>query len=163
MSAPQAKILSQAPTELELQVAQAFSELENSSPELKAELRPLQFKSIREIDVASGKKALAIFVPVPSLAAYHKVQTKLTRELEKKFPDRHVVFLAERRILPKPSRRSRQTQKRPRSRTLTAVHDKVLEDSKDVQQVDYKLESFQAVYNKLSGKQIVFEIPGETH
>ncbi|CCE92952.1 40S ribosomal protein eS7 TDEL_0F01410 [Torulaspora delbrueckii] len=190
MSAPQAKILSQAPTELELQVAQAFSELENSSPELKAELRPLQFKSIREIDVASGKKALAIFVPVPSLAAYHKVQTKLTRELEKKFPDRHVVFLAERRILPKPSRRSRQTQKRPRSRTLTAVHDKVLEDlvfpteivgkrvrylvggnkvqkvlldSKDVQQVDYKLESFQAVYNKLTGKQIVFEIPGETH
>lgn len=133
---------------------------------------------------------MAVFVPVPSLNAYHKVQTKLTRELEKKFPDRHVVFLAERRILPKPSRRSRQTQKRPRSRTLTAVHDKVLEDlvfpteivgkrvrylvggnkiqkvlldSKDVQQVDYKLESFQAVYNKLTGKQIVFEIPGETH
>ena len=49
MSAPQAKILSQAPTELELQVAQAFVELENSSPELKAELRPLQFKSIREV------------------------------------------------------------------------------------------------------------------
>ncbi|EWG93537.1 Rps7ap [Saccharomyces cerevisiae R103] len=166
MSAPQAKILSQAPTELELQVAQAFVELENSSPELKAELRPLQFKSIRE------------------------VQTKLTRELEKKFQDRHVIFLAERRILPKPSRTSRQVQKRPRSRTLTAVHDKILEDlvfpteivgkrvrylvggnkiqkvlldSKDVQQIDYKLESFQAVYNKLTGKQIVFEIPSETH
>ncbi|CCH58989.1 hypothetical protein TBLA_0B01460 [Henningerozyma blattae CBS 6284] len=190
MSAPQAKILSQAPTELELQVAQAFIDLENSSSDLKAELRPLQIKSIREIDVAGGKKALTIFVPVPSLAAYHKVQTKLTRELEKKFPDRHVIFLAERRILPKPSRTSRQTQKRPKSRTLTAVHDKILEDmvfpteivgkrvrymvggnkvqkvlldSKDVQQVDYKLESFQAVYNKLTGKQIVFEIPSETH
>ena len=49
MSAPQAKILSQAPTELELQVAQAFVELENSSPELKAELRPLQFKYIIEL------------------------------------------------------------------------------------------------------------------
>ena len=49
MSAPQAKILSQAPTELELQVAQAFIDLENSSPELKADLRPLQFKSIREV------------------------------------------------------------------------------------------------------------------
>lgn len=45
----QAKILSQAPTELELQVAQAFVDLENSSPELKAELRILQFKSIREV------------------------------------------------------------------------------------------------------------------
>lgn len=43
------KILSQAPTDLELQVAQAFVELENSSPELKAELKPLQFKSIREV------------------------------------------------------------------------------------------------------------------
>ncbi|CAG59571.1 uncharacterized protein GVI51_G06325 [Nakaseomyces glabratus] len=185
----QAKILSQAPTELELQFAQAFIDLENSSPELKAELRPLQFRSVREIDVAAGKKALAVFVPVPSLTGYHKVQTKLTRELEKKFPDRHVIFLAERRILPKPSRKSRQTQKRPRSRTLSAVHDKILEDlvfpteivgkrvrylvggnkiqkvlldSKDIQQIDYKLESFQAVYNKLTGKQIVFEIP-ETH
>ncbi len=39
---------------------------------------------------------------------------------------------------------------------------KVLLDSKDIQQIDYKLESFQAVYNKLTGKQIVFEIP-ETH
>lgn len=133
---------------------------------------------------------MIVFVPVPSLASYHKVQTKLTRELEKKFPDRHVIFLAERRILPKPSRGSRQQQKRPRSRTLTSVHDKILEDmvfpteivgkrvrylvggnkiqkvlldSKDIQQIDYKLESFQAVYNKLTGKQIVFEIPSETH
>lgn len=112
----------------------------------------------------------------------------MTRELEKKFPDRHVVFLAERRILPKPGRTSRQVQKRPRSRTLTAVHDKVLEDlvfpteivgkrvrflvggnkiqkvlldSKDSSNVDYKLESFQSVYNKLTGKQVVFEIPGD--
>lgn len=43
------KILSQAPTELELQFAKAFTDLENSSPELKAELRPLQFKSVREV------------------------------------------------------------------------------------------------------------------
>ncbi|CCC68762.1 hypothetical protein NCAS_0B06780 [Naumovozyma castellii] len=184
------KVLSQSPSELELQVAQAFIDLENSSAEMKSELRPLQFKSVREIEVAGGKKALTVFVPVPSLAAYHKVQTKLTRELEKKFPDRHVIFLAERRILPKPSRTSRQLQKRPRSRTLTSVHDKILEDmvfpteiigkrvryltggnkiqkvllnSKDVQQVDYKLESFQSVYSKLTGKQIVFELPTETH
>merc|ERR1711890_136831 len=121
------KILSEKPSELELQVAQAFVDLEQQS-DLKAELRPLQFKSVREVEVNGGKKALAIFVPCPSLIAYRKVQTRLTRELEKKFPDRHVVFLAERRILPKPSRTSRQLQKRPRSRTLTAVHDKLLED-----------------------------------
>ncbi|KAL6948574.1 ribosomal protein S7A [Hanseniaspora vineae] len=182
----QAKILSQAPTELELQVAQAFVDLENSSPDFKADLRPLQFKSIREIEVSGGKKAIVIFVPVPSLPAYHKVQVKLTRELEKKLPDQHVIFLAERRILPKPARKSRKLQKRPRSRTLTAVHDKILEDlvfpteivgkrvkymvggnkiqkvllnSKDLASIDYKLDSFQSVYGKLTGKNIVFEIP----
>lgn len=181
------KILSENPTELELQVAQAFIDLE-AQADLKADLRPLQFKSIREFDVAGGKKALAVFVPVPSVAGYRKVQIRLTRELEKKFPDRHVVFLAERRILPKPARKSKKLQKRPRSRTLTAVHDKILEDlvfpteivgkrvrylvggnkiqkvlldSKDSSAVDYKLESFSQLYNKLTGKQVVFEIPGD--
>ena len=56
----------------------------------------------------------------------------LTRELEKKFSDRHVLILASRRILPRPKRSARsrntQKQKRPRSRTLTAVHDAILED-----------------------------------
>lgn len=54
----------------------------------------------------------------------------MVRELEKKFSGRHVVFCAERKILPKP-RRGRpdpNKQKRPRSRTLTAVYDNILED-----------------------------------
>ena len=53
---------------------------------------------------------------------------RLTRELEKKFSDRHVVFIGQRRIMRKPGRNSRQKQPRPMSRTLTAVHDKILED-----------------------------------
>lgn len=52
----------------------------------------------------------------------------MTRELEKKFSDRHVVFIGQRRILPKPGRRSRQKQPRPMTRTLTVVHEKILED-----------------------------------
>lgn len=54
----------------------------------------------------------------------------MVRELEKKFSGRHVVFCAERKILPKP-RRGRpdpNKQKRPRSRTLTAVYDNILDD-----------------------------------
>lgn len=180
------KILSEKPTELELQVSQALLDLESSSADLKPTLRPLQLKSVRSIDVSGGKKAIVIFVPPPSLQAVHKVQQRLTRELEKKFSDRHVVFLAERRILPKPGRRNRQTQKRPISRTLTHVHDcilqdlvfpteivgkrvryqvggtklqKVILDNKDSALIDYKLESFQSIYNKLTGKQVVFEIP----
>ena len=183
------KILNEKPTELETKVAQAFVDLEQQG-DLKAELRPLQFKHVKEIDVAGGKKVLVVFVPPPSLPAYKKVQTRLTRELEKKFPDRHVVFLGERKILPKPARKSRKQQKRPRSRTLTVVHDAILEDlvfpteivgkrvrylvgggkigkvyldSKDSNAVDYKLDSFQQLYTKMTGKQVVFEIKGETY
>lgn len=59
---------------------------------------------------------------------FNKVQQRLIRELEKKFSDRHIVFVAQRRILAKPARTARIGQKRPRSRTLTVVHDKILED-----------------------------------
>jgi small subunit ribosomal protein S7e len=114
----------------------------------------------------------------------------LTRELEKKFSDRHVLILASRRILPKPKRSARarntQTQKRPRSRTLTAVHDailtdlvypveivgkrlrtkedggktlKVILDEKERGGVDYRLDTYSEVYRKLTGRGVTFEFP----
>lgn len=183
-----AKILNSEPSELELQVGQALTDMETSSSDIKAELAPLRVKSAKEVDVDAGKKAIIIFVPVPQLTAYHKVQIRLTRELEKKFPDRHVVILAERRIVAKPPRNRKLSQKRPRSRTLTSVHEKILEDlvfpteitgkrvrylvggskiakvfldSKDSSNVDYKLDTFQSIYQKLTGKQVVFEIPAK--
>ncbi|KAI0719481.1 40S ribosomal protein S7 [Cerioporus squamosus] len=175
-----------APDETETAVAQAIIDLENSAPELKGELRPLQISAAREVDVRGGKKAIVIFVPVPQLKAFHKVQQRLTRELEKKFSDRHVVFVAQRRMLRKPTRNSRVQQKRPRSRTLTSVHDKILEDlvfpteivgkrtrvavdgskllkvfldAKDATSLEYKLDSFSSVYRRLTGKDVVFEFP----
>ena len=48
----------------------------------------------QEIDV-QGKKAIIIFVPVPQLRNYQKIQTRLVRELEKKFSGKHVVFIAQ--------------------------------------------------------------------
>lgn len=75
-------------------------------------------------------KAIVIYVPVPKQKAFQKVQTRLVRELEKKFSGRHVVFCGEHKILPKPQRGrpDPNKQKRPRSRTLTAVYDNILED-----------------------------------
>jgi uncharacterized protein YqhQ len=35
--------------------------------------------------VSGDRKAIIIFVPHPQLKDYHKIQTKLVRELEKKF------------------------------------------------------------------------------
>ena len=72
----------------------------------------------------SGKKAIVIFVPVPQLKAFQKQQPRLVRELEKKFSGKHVVFIAQRRILPKPTRKANKLkQKRPTSRTLTVSID----------------------------------------
>ncbi|TEB03974.1 putative 40S ribosomal protein S7 [Coprinellus micaceus] len=172
-----------SPDEIETQVAQALIDLENNVPELKSELRVLQISAAREVDVRGGKKAIVIFVPVPQLKAFHKVQQRLTRELEKKFSDRHVVFIAQRRMLRKPTQEAR-------SRTLTSVHEKILEDlvfpteivgkrtrvavdgskllkvfldSKDATSLEYKLDSFSSVYRRLTGKDVVFEFPVVSH
>ncbi|KZF23518.1 40S ribosomal protein S7E [Xylona heveae TC161] len=178
------------PSELETSIANAIYDLESNIPDLKTALRPLQFVSAREIEVGHGKKAIVIFVPVPLLQGFHKVQQRLTRELEKKFSDRHVLVLASRRILPRQKRSARsrtsQTQKRPRSRTLTAVHDailgdlvfpveivgkrlrtredgskvtKVILDEKERGGVDYRLDTYSEVYKRLTGKGVNFEFP----
>ncbi|KAK0525089.1 ribosomal protein S7A, partial [Tilletia horrida] len=100
-----------------------------------------------------------------------------------KFSDRHVVFVGQRRILGKPGRQSRVKQPRPRSRTLTAVHESILADivypteitgkrtrvatdgsklikcfldAKDATSLEYKLDSFSSVYRKLTGKDVSF-------
>ncbi|SAL99339.1 hypothetical protein [Absidia glauca] len=172
--------------EFEITIGQAIVDLENSVPELKKELRPLSITGAKEVELGAGKKAIVIFVPVPQQKAFHKIQQRLTRELEKKFSDRHVVFVAQRRILKKPSRHENPKQPRPRSRTLTAVHDAVLEDlvypteiigkrtrvkvdgsktikcfldTKDATSLEYKLDTFSSVYRKLTGKDVVFEFP----
>ncbi|KAF2101405.1 ribosomal protein S7e [Rhizodiscina lignyota] len=180
----------QNPSEIETSIANALYDLETNIPDMKTSLRPLQFVSAREIEVGHGRKAIVIFVPVPLLSGWHKSQQRLTRELEKKFSDRHVLIIASRRILPRPKRSNRsrttQTQKRPRSRTLTAVHDAILHDlvypveivgkrmrtredggkllkivldEKERGGVDYRLDTYSEVYKRLTGKSVNFEFP----
>ncbi|XP_071482900.1 small ribosomal subunit protein eS7-like [Diadema setosum] len=177
----------ETPDNFELSVSQALIELESNS-ELKGQLRELFITGAKELDVGASRKAVIVLVPVPQLKAFQKIQVRLVRELEKKFSGKHVLFIAQRRILPKPTRKSRNKskQKRPRSRTLTMVHDNILEDlvfpseivgkrihvkldgSRNIKvhldvsqktQIEHKTETFAAVYKKLTGKEVAFEFP----
>ncbi|RWW64381.1 hypothetical protein BHE74_00028384, partial [Ensete ventricosum] len=154
------------PTEFEDTVAQAFFDLENGNQELKSDLKDLYINS------AVLRKA------------FRKIHVRLVRELEKKFSGKDVVLIATRRILRPPKKGSAVV--RPRSRTLTAVHDATLEDvvypaeivgkriryrldgskimkifldPKERNNTEYKLEAFTGVYRKLCGKDVVFEYP----
>jgi len=190
MTAPTSKLikpLGEKSSDVEQHVSNALAELEMNA-DIKTQLRELFFVGAKEIEL-SGKKIVIIFVPVPQLKAYQKVQPRLVRELEKKFSGKHVVFLAKRRILPKPKRgknRRAQKQKRPRSRTLTSVHDAILADlvfpaeivgkrtrvkldgsrlikvhlDKTQQtNVEHKTDTFAGVYKHMTGKDVVFEFP----
>jgi len=172
------------PTKLEETIAQHILDIQNNSQiEWKNELVDLYISSVKEVELAA-KKVVVIFVPFRLMKEFRRVQAKLIRELEKKLAQKQVIIVAQRRILPPPSRLNRTAaQKRPHSRTLTAVHDailddmvfpvevigkrirvktdgsrqhKILLDSKDEQNVEGRLDSYQAVYKKLTGRDVVF-------
>jgi len=183
-----AKSKNQKASELEQSVAKTLVELEVTTKDLSADLRDLYIVSAKEIDTAGGKKAIAIFVPFKLRKRFQKIQSRLIRELEKKFSGKHVVFLVQRTIQSKQFSRQHPGQIRPRSRTLTAVHEALLDelvyptqivakrtrvrvdgtrllkiflDPKDVKEVDYKLKTFAAVYKTLTNKAVEFTFPVE--
>merc|ERR1712071_604344 len=184
MSTQKIRKSSGEPDEFEASVAQELLNLEMTSTELKGSLRDLYITAAKEVDCGSGRKAIIIYVPFKLLKAFHKIQTRLVRELEKKFSGRHVLFVAQRTILGKSYVRSQKTKgPLPRSRTLTAVQDAILEDlvypteiagkrtrvktdgkrilkvfldCKDQANVEGRLDTFAAVYNKLTNKQVSF-------
>ncbi|CAL5186534.1 unnamed protein product [Lathyrus oleraceus] len=172
------------PTEFEESVGQALFDLENTNHELKSELKDLYINSAVQVDVSGNRKAVLINVPYRLRKGFRKIHVRLVRELEKKFSGKDVILIATRRIVRPPKKGS--AAQRPRSRTLTAVHEAMLEDvvlpaeivgkriryrvdgskvmkvfldPKERNNTEYKLETFAAVYRKLSGKDVVFEYP----
>jgi small subunit ribosomal protein S7e len=156
-----------------------------TSSELKASLRNIYITAAKEVDCGSGKKAIILYVPFKLLKSVNKIHQKLVRELEKKFSGRQVLFIGQRTILGKGYSRDQKTRgPRPRSRTLTAVQDAILDDivypteivgkrtrvktdgkrvmkvsldSRDQANVEGRIETYAAVYGKLTNKQVVFD------
>jgi small subunit ribosomal protein S7e len=174
------------PTPIEENVAQALFDMESSNASLKAELKGIVIAKAKVVTVGPSKSAVVIWIPYKLLPSVHRIQPRLVRELEKKL-SKPVVIVGQRRILPKPTKKNRiSAQKRPRSRTLTAVHDAILEDLVYPTEVvgkriryrldgtrffkvyldqrvaeEAKFDTFSAVYKTLTGKEVVFELPVE--
>uniref|UniRef100_A0A7S3VYB7 40S ribosomal protein S7 n=1 Tax=Strombidinopsis acuminata TaxID=141414 RepID=A0A7S3VYB7_9SPIT len=177
----------QAPTELEEEVAKALFDIEVSpSSDIKTDLRDIYISGAKDLEVKS-RVALVVSFPFRVWKSVQKIQGRLIRELEKKFSKKHVVFVANRTILDKNFRR-KGLKVRPRTRTLTSVHESILEDivgpteifgkrtrigvdgskvmkvfldpkDKDKENVETKMATFAAVYRKLTNKDAVFMFP----
>ena len=113
--------------ELEQNVAQALYDLEQGS-DLKSEMKHLFILSAKEVQVADNKSAIVVVIPFRQSTQFRRIHTRLIHELEKKFA-KNVVIIAQRRILQRPGRNNRVArQKRPDSRTLTSVHNAILDE-----------------------------------
>jgi small subunit ribosomal protein S7e len=173
--------------ELEEEVAKALMDIESAQgSELKAELRDFQITAAKEIVCVGGrqnKNAIVLFIPFRVWREARKIVGRLVRELEKKFQKKHVIIVANRTIYDKSFRR-KGIAVRPRNRTLTAVHDSILEDvvapteivgkrtricadgskllrisldKKDKEAAEDKLHVFSAVYRQLTNKEASFD------
>merc|ERR1712157_431641 len=172
------------PDELEASIAQELLNLEMTSTDLKASLRDLFITAAKDVDCGGGRRAIILYVPYKLHKSFNKIQQRLVRELEKKFSGKHVIIIAQRTILGKSFARSNKTKgPRPRSRTLTQVQEAILDDivypteivgkrtrvktdgkrvlkvfldGKDQPNVEGKIDTFAAVYSKLTNKQVSF-------
>lgn len=176
-------------SDIENQVAQAVLDIQNGSDAATKEaLMQLHLVGVKEFDVG-GKNAIVVSVPPPQVTSWQKIQTKVVRELEKKFSGKHVIIVGNRKIMPKEARKAGSKcykQKRPISRSVKAVHERALEDivypaeivgkrirhkqdsSKIIKafldkgsatNVEHKLATYSAVYKRLTGKNVIFEFP----
>lgn len=170
-----------AASPLEETVSQIVFGLEAN--EREEALAGLFFIKAKEVEVPEqGASAVVVMVPKHQLKAWQRLHVRVVSELEKKLC-KQVFLIADRKIMKKPKS---EKIKRPRARTLTAVHEAALNDicfpddivgqrtrvsingkrllkvylsAKDKATTKPRLPALQAVYKKLTGKDAAFEFP----
>ena len=168
------------PTTFELSIAQALFDLEASVPELKADLHNLHISSATEVTLADGRHVVIVYVPQKMRYAFRKAVPRLVRELEKKLSGKHVVFLTQRKQVKGESFRFVNTTTQQHKRMLedlvypTEIVGKrirvkvdgsqllkVLLDKKDQSSIEYKVDTYAQLYERLTGKAVAFEFPAQ--
>merc|ERR1712154_237581 len=174
------------PSKLEEKICQLLVDLEASSKDLKPHLRDLGIVSARKIQVNQNKKAIVIFVPKLQHQRWQKLQDRLVRELEKKFSDEDVIFIAQRKVMKLCQINPKINAPRPRTQTITAVQKEILNDvvfptsivgkrtrfrvggkrmmkvyldPKDSKDIESRIPTYEAVYRKLTKKNVKFLFP----
>ena len=180
-------------TDLEEEVAKIIYDLQmKSEGSTKQNLVQLYLTGATNVDFTdrSGNsgKALLVRIPYRSLPSFRKTRGPVVSALEKKFKNTHVIVAATRTIQSK-FLKTHRSQMRPRTRTLTSVHDALLEDvvspaqivgkhtrvsvngnkihkifldPLDKEKVEDKLDAFTETYRKLTHKKVQFEFSTPT-
>ena len=118
------------PTELEEDTAKTLTAFENKEKDIQKDLRMVYLNSVKECEFedkdGSNKKYYLITIPYRSMQFYKKVQNQMIDHLEAKFQWPVIVIVN--RTIDSKRKISHASQKRPRSRTLKAVHAAILND-----------------------------------
>ena len=120
----------QKPTELEEETAKTLTAFEQSSKDIQKDLRMVFLNSVEEVEyeltTGGSSKYILVKIPYRSLQFYKKVQSQMIDHLEDKF--KWPVIVVVNRTIDSKRKIQHASQKRPRSRTLKAVHQAILND-----------------------------------
>ncbi len=118
------------PTDIEEETAKALVAFEQSSKDIQKDLRMVYINSVEECEYESAdgskNKYFLVKIPYRSLQFYKKVSQQMIDHLEGKF--RWPVVVVVNRTIDSKRKVSHPSPKRPRSRTLKAVHQAILND-----------------------------------
>lgn len=117
-------------TEIEEETAKVLTAFEQSNKEIQKDMRLVYINSVAECeyeaDNGSMAKYILVKIPYKSLQFYRKVSSAMIEHLEDKFKTTIIVVVN--RTIDSKRKISHPSQKRPRSRTLKAVHAATLND-----------------------------------
>jgi small subunit ribosomal protein S7e len=174
------------PTALESKICQLLVDLEASNKDLTQHLRDLGIVSARKIQINPNKRAVVVFVPFRQHKKWQKLQDRLVRELEKKFQNEDVLFIAQRKVMKLCHIDPKTNAPRPRNQTISHVQSAILDDivfptkivgkrtrfrvggkrllkvyldPKDSKDIESRIPTYERIYWKLTRKNVKFLFP----